>query len=163
MSDLDGFRSDEERLEAIEKSGERMCGPKGVDFDELQKKIMSNCEPIFKAQIAFDRFLESIIVQGHSLKSFFKWWRLMRSLPSVYLMRQHVQHCEDCKPVLREALRQVEIFSQMTLIPPRIVTKEDGERAAEYLAKINGMTKEEFWRWTRNVSDRVIQDMNKAG
>ena len=92
---------------SLMSKGQRMLDP-----EKFAKNVIEGCEPIFKGQIAFQDFLNSIATQGHSKLGFFKRYRLLRSLSYPYDMWQHIQRCQECKPVLNEALKQIDIFSQ---------------------------------------------------
>jgi hypothetical protein len=117
--------------------------------------------PIFKGQIAFSSFIKKIVELAHQDMGWWKKYKLLRSLSYPYFMWQHIQECNDCRPVLGEALRQVEIFTESSLIPPEIVAREDGEKALRYLAYINNMNEQDFRKWVDETSDRVIKKINQ--
>ena len=153
MTDQNGFRSDEEVLEAIRRTQEMMTDPKGLDYDKMVRESCNNFHTELELAYGFARVILDTVHRKDS------WWsrlKMERSLKNLEDWVNHLHNCPRCKEAISRAVGAIEYLK----IPPRIVTIEDGEKALRYLAEKNNMTVDEFRAWMNKTSEEVIRKMN---
>lgn len=153
VTDQNEFRNDEEILEAIRKSQERMRGPEGLNFEEVLGESLNSFHTERELAYGFARVILGTVHREDG------WWsrlKMERSFKSLEDEINHLHNCSRCKQAMGHAVKAVEYLK----IAPRVVTREDAEKAIKYLAEKNNMTEEDFKKWMDEIGDRVIKEMN---
>ena len=159
VADQNQFRNDNEVLEAIGKSQERMKEPEGFNFEETLKESLDSFHTERRLAYEFAR----VILDTAHLKD--GWWsrlKLERSFKGLEDQIDHLQNCPRCKQVMGHAVKAIEYLKIVLSITPMIVTREDAEKAIKCLAEKNKMTEADFRNWMNETGDRVIKEMNKT-
>ena len=155
MTGQNGLKSTDELVEAILRNKREMSPPNGVTFN-LDMVIDAERDYWHIRELAYG-FIRVIINKAHVRDGLWKRFKLERILKDLEEQINHAQSCSMCKQVMIQAFMAIDYISMI----PRIVTREDGEKAIKYLAEKNNMTEAEFREWMDKTSDRIIKEMNE--
>lgn len=147
-------KSTDDLVEAILRNKREMSPPDGVDvnFD----RVLDAERDYWSIRGLAYAFVSVIINNAHINDGLWKRFKLERSLKDLEEQINHVQDCPKCKQVMNQAVMAINYIN----IIPRIVTREDGEKALKYLAEKNNMSEAEFREWINKASDQIIKEMN---
>ena len=149
-------RNTDELIEAILKNKREMSPPDGIDFNF--DRVLDAERDYWKIrELSYD-FINVIIEKAHVKDGLWKRFKLERSLKDLEEQINHVQACPECKKVMVLAFMAINYINMV----PRVVTREDYEKAIKYLAEKNNMTEPEFREWMNKISYKVIKEMNEA-
>lgn len=158
MSEQKSRKSIEELIETILRNKIEMTLPDGVVWDSMIDRIIDAERDYWQVRKLAHEFVNVIIEKAHINDGFWKRLKLVRSLKDLEEQINHVQACPECTQVMNQAVMAINYIN----IIPRIVTREDGEKALKYLAEKNNMTEAEFREWMDKTSKRIIKEMNKT-
>ena len=156
MTEQKGRKSTDELIEAILRNKREMSPPGGVDFN-FDRVIDAGKDYWHIRGLAYE-FISVIINKAHVDEGLWTRFKLVRSLNDLEKKINHTQTCPKCKQIMNWAVMAINYIN----IIPRIVTREDGEKAIKYLAEKNNMTEAEFRKWMNETSNRILKEMKEA-
>ena len=157
MSGQKDLKSTDELIEAILRNRREMTLPDNVDFN-FDRVIDAERDYWHIRKLAHVFVKEVIINEAHFNDGLWEGFRLERSLKNLEEQISHVQTCPKCKQVMYYAVMAIDYIN----IIPKVVTREDGEKAIRYLAEKNNMTEAEFREWMDKTSAKIIKEMNET-
>lgn len=160
MTEQTGLKSTGELIEAILKNKREMSLPDGVGIalNSMVDRVIGAERDYWHIRELAYAFVSVIINKAHVADGLWKRSKLVRSLKNLEEEINHAQACPKCKKVMNQAVMAIGYIN----IIPRIVTREDGEKALKHLAEKNNMTEAEFREWMNKTSDKIIREMNEA-
>jgi hypothetical protein len=158
MAEQKGFRSGEERLEAITKNEEIMRASKGFSLEKMLEVVREYDIGYRTRRLLAYGFSRAIIGIAHREDS---WWSCLKMKISFKSLKNRINHLQSC-PKCKEVIVNVGNVMDYIKIVPGVVSLEDGKKAIRYLAKKNNMTEAEFREWMNTTSGSIIKEMNEA-